>query len=71
MTNDELDKYFDGTVPKDAVEIAGLYASIGHLSALVDEQRKLLSQALDVLEDVFGKGKVDVPIITAIQEQLA
>ena len=32
--------------------------------------RELLEQALDVLEDIFGKNKVDVGIITALRERL-
>jgi hypothetical protein len=33
--------------------------------------RELMQQALDVLEDIFGKNKVDVGIITALRERLA
>ena len=32
--------------------------------------RELMQQALDVLEDIFGKNKVDVGIITALRERL-
>ena len=31
--------------------------------------RELMQQALDVLEDIFGKNKVDVGIITALRER--
>ena len=33
--------------------------------------RELMQQALETLEDIFGKNKVDVGIITALRQPLA
>ncbi len=54
----------------DALRIQALQAALDQANMMLIEQREVMRLALDCLEDIFGKNKVDVGAINALREVL-